>query len=224
MCMYVARKMHRVGKDIHGNTIDVVRCDLHSVHPSPSLALLSPLPPKLTFTRELPMGLPPRSCRQTQSSYCSGDSTCESPVRTPLYPSKYMRMVRPEIVPALRAAAQNSTRYATDDDRQGAKPPEVIMATFICSGMIDVLDKISLCVLLFYAFSECVMCKKARRSRDPSTALRLPAESSGANARRREGHSSWKCNACMLAMPAAQDSNLPPPRSLSPTTDLTPVT
>lgn len=62
----------------------------------------------------------------------SGEMMLESPVRTPLYPSMYMRMERPEIVPAFMAAAQNSMRYATEEERQGASPPEVIMATFIC--------------------------------------------------------------------------------------------
>jgi hypothetical protein len=90
----------------------------------------------LTLTRELPMGLPPKSCKHVQSSYLSGDKIDESPVRTPLYPSKYIRMVRPEMAPDRRDAAQNSTRYATDEDRHGANPPEVIIATFICSGMV----------------------------------------------------------------------------------------
>jgi len=58
--------------------------------------------------------------------------TVESPVRRPLYPSMYMRRVKPEIFPSFNAFAQNSMRYATDDARQGAKPPEVIMATFMC--------------------------------------------------------------------------------------------
>ena len=43
-----------------------------------------------------------------------------------------MRIDRDAILPSFKAAAQYRTSWATDAERHGARPPEVIMATFMC--------------------------------------------------------------------------------------------
>jgi hypothetical protein len=53
-------------------------------------------------------------------------------MRIPLYPALYMRKVSPLILLALKAPTHSLTSMAMLLLKQGARPPEVIMATFTC--------------------------------------------------------------------------------------------
>jgi hypothetical protein len=85
-----------------------------------------------TLTRELPMGEPPIWFNASSEAHSDSGITKESPVKTPLYPSMYIRSVRPEILPSSRAWIQYLDNWATEEDRHGASPPDVIMATLAC--------------------------------------------------------------------------------------------
>lgn len=86
----------------------------------------------LTLTREFPIGDPPIKSRASMLSQSLSGTTKESPIKTPLYPSTYMRRVNPPILPSFKAWIQKCAKREMLDERQGASPPEVIMATLTC--------------------------------------------------------------------------------------------
>ena len=95
----------------------------------------------LTLTREFPIGEPPKKFNFSKLLHSDSGTTNEFPVRTPAYPSTYMRRVKPEIFPSLNASIQYLASCAIDDDRQGARPPDVIMPTLTCVPAIEVCER-----------------------------------------------------------------------------------